>query len=58
MKINREVVASLQLPEARALLLANGAEAVPSTPEEFERFVKSEIAKWGRVIKEAGIKAN
>jgi tripartite-type tricarboxylate transporter receptor subunit TctC len=58
MKINREVVASLQLPEARALLLANGAEAVPSSPEEFDRFVKSEIAKWGRVIKEAGIKAN
>ena len=58
MKINREVVASLRLPEARALLLAHGAEAVPTTPEEFDAFIKSEIAKWGRVIKEAGIKAN
>jgi len=30
---------------------------VPSTPEEFGAFLKSEIAKWGKVIKEAGIKA-
>jgi len=58
MKINREVVASLRLPEAQALLLAHGAEAVPTTPEEFDRFIKSEIAKWGKVIKAAGIKAN
>ena len=58
MKINRDVVAALQLPEAKAALLAQGAEAVPTTPEEFDRFLKSEIAKWGRVIKEAGIKAN
>ena len=58
MKINREVVASLRLPEAQALLLAHGAEAVPTTPEEFDRFIKSEISKWGKVIKAAGIKAN
>lgn len=57
-KINREVVAALQLPEAKAALLAQGAEAVPTTPEEFDAFLKREIAKWGKVIKEAGIKAN
>jgi len=57
-KINREVVAALQLPEARAALLAQGAESVPTTPEEFGAFLRSEIAKWGKVIKEAGIKAN
>jgi tripartite-type tricarboxylate transporter receptor subunit TctC len=58
MKINRDVVAALQSPEVRTALLAQGAEPVPSSPEEFERFVKGEIAKWGKVIKEAGIKAN
>ena len=58
MKINREVVAALQLPEAKAALLAQGAESVPTTPEEFERFLKNEIAKWGKVIKQAGIQAN
>ena len=58
MKINKEVVAALQLPETKAALLAQGAEAAPTSPEDFDRFVKSEIAKWGRVIKAAGIKAN
>ena len=57
MKINRDVVAVLKLPEARDALLALGAEAVPTSPEEFGAFVKQEIDKWGRVIKEAGIKS-
>ena len=58
MKVNKEVVAALQSPEAKSALLAQGAEAAPSSPEEFDRFVKAEIAKWGKVIKAAGIKAN
>ena len=57
-KINRDVVAALQLPEAKTALLAQGAESVPTTPDEFAAFLKKEIAKWGKVIKEAGIKAN
>jgi len=51
------VVSSLQTPDAKRVLEGQGAEAVPSTPEEFGAFLKSEIAKWGKVIKEAGIKA-
>lgn len=57
MKINQAVVSSLQTPDAKRVLEGQGAEAVPSTPEEFAAFLKSEIAKWGKVIKEAGIKA-
>ncbi len=56
-KVNRDVVAALRLQEAKDALLAQGAEAVPMTPEEFGAFLKQEIAKWGKVIKEAGIKA-
>ena len=56
-KINRDVVASLQSPEAKDALLAQGAETMPTTPAEFGAFVKAEVAKWGKVIKEAGIKA-
>ena len=56
-RINRDVVASLQLPEAKSALAAQGAEAVPTSPEEFAAFLKREIDKWGRVIKAAGIKA-
>jgi tripartite-type tricarboxylate transporter receptor subunit TctC len=54
-KINREVVAALSTPEAKAAMLAQGAEASPNSPEEFDRFWKAEIAKWGKVIKTAGI---
>ena len=56
-KVNRDVVAALKLQEAKDALLAQGAEAVPMTPEEFGAFLKQEIAKWGKVIREAGIKA-
>lgn len=56
-KINRDVVYSLRLEEAKTALIAQGAEAVPTTPEEFGAFLNHEIAKWGKVIKEAGIKA-
>jgi tripartite-type tricarboxylate transporter receptor subunit TctC len=55
-RLNREMVAILQTPEMQTALLAQGAEAAASTPEEFAAFVKSETFKWGRVIKTAGIK--
>jgi tripartite-type tricarboxylate transporter receptor subunit TctC len=57
-KVNRDMVEILKTDEARRILLAQGAEPVPSSPEEFGRFLQSEIAKWGKVIREAGIKAN
>jgi tripartite-type tricarboxylate transporter receptor subunit TctC len=55
-KINRDVVAILQSAAMRALLLEQGAEPVPGTPQEFANFIRSETVKWGRVIKTAGIK--
>lgn len=56
-KVNRDVVAVLKLAEARDALLAQGAEASPTTPEEFALYLRKEIDKWGKVIKEAGIKS-
>ena len=56
-KINRDVVSILRLPEAREALLAQGAEAVPNSPAEFAAFQQSEIAKWGKVIRDAHIVA-
>jgi tripartite-type tricarboxylate transporter receptor subunit TctC len=55
-KINRDVIAALGAPEARDTLLSQGAESVPMTPDEFGAFLKKEIDKWGKVIKEAGIR--
>lgn len=57
-RINRDVVAILRTSEAREALAAQGAEAVPTTPEEFAAFQKSEITKWSQVIRQARIVAN
>jgi len=56
-KINKDTVAILSTQEAKDALLAQGAEPVPQTPQEFDAFLKAEIAKWGRVIKAAGIQS-
>ena len=37
---------------------AVGAEPVPTTPDEFGQFIRSEIAKWGTVVRQAGLKSN
>ncbi len=57
-QINRDAVSILRSPEARDALLVQGAEAVPTTPEEFAAFQKKEIAKWGKVIREAHVTVN
>jgi tripartite-type tricarboxylate transporter receptor subunit TctC len=56
MKINHDAVTAMRTQEARATMLALGAEPVPTTPDEFGAYVKSEITKWTKVIKDAGIK--
>ena len=57
MKLNGEIVAILKLPEVKDRLLADGAEPVGNSPEQFGEFIKSEIAKWGKVIRAAGLRA-
>jgi tripartite-type tricarboxylate transporter receptor subunit TctC len=55
LRMNREIVKVLQMPEIQERLATSGAEPVGSTPEEFDAYVRSEIAKWNRVIKQAGV---
>jgi len=55
-KLNAEVVRILALPDVVEKLAVAGVEIQTSTPREWGEFVKSEIAKWGKVVKEAGIK--
>jgi tripartite-type tricarboxylate transporter receptor subunit TctC len=57
MKLHDEIVKILGVAETRDKLLAQGFEPVGSTPDEFGAYIKSEIAKWGKVVKTAGIKA-
>lgn len=56
-RLHRESVRYLHSPEARQRLLAVGAETVGSTPDELAAKVKSEMARMGKVIRDAGIRA-
>jgi tripartite-type tricarboxylate transporter receptor subunit TctC len=58
LKINQAVGEILRQPDVHDALLKQGAEAAPTTPAELGAFVRSEIPKWTKVIREAGIKAD
>lgn len=55
-KLNATFTHVLNQPEVQDKLLSVGAEALPSTPVEFGAFLKSEMERWTRVIRSAGIK--
>ena len=55
-RLNREFVAVLNMPEIREVLFKQGLDAHPSTPEAFGAYIKSETAKWAKVIKASGAK--
>lgn len=52
--LHRETVAVLALPEVRDALAAQGATVVGSTPEAFAAFLKSEIDRFGLLVKQSG----
>lgn len=54
-KLNAEINAALKLPEVRAKLEAAGIEVQGGTPQDYAALIKSDLAKWGKVVKEAGI---
>ena len=55
---NAEATRFLQSPEIQARLVAEGARAVATTPEQFGAFVKAEIAKWAPVVKASGARVD
>jgi tripartite-type tricarboxylate transporter receptor subunit TctC len=56
-KLNKAVSAALDAPELQEQFAREGAEAVKMTPPEFGKYMETEMEKWGRVVKEAGITA-
>jgi tripartite-type tricarboxylate transporter receptor subunit TctC len=54
-RLHAEMVGAMNAADVRAKLAANGFEVSGSTPAEFGAFRKAEEARWGRVIKEAGL---
>ena len=55
--LQREVARILARPETRAKFAELGFETIGSTPEQFAAQIRTEIARWAKVIKDAGIKA-
>lgn len=56
-RINERVNAALKAPDTRERLAGAGVEAVGTTPQYFGNFMNSEIQRLGRIVREAGIKA-
>src|SRR5262249_17920221 len=54
-KLNAEMVALLNEPEVRARIKHEGAEPVASSPEQFDHRISTEVAKWAKVVKSAGL---
>jgi tripartite-type tricarboxylate transporter receptor subunit TctC len=55
-KIHDAFTKALNDPEVNRKLLESGAVPIPSSPQDFAQLLQSELARWGRVVKEHGIK--
>jgi tripartite-type tricarboxylate transporter receptor subunit TctC len=56
-RLQRELTTTMRAPEVRDKLAGEGAEPLTNTPEQFAAFIKSEIAQWVKVVREAKISA-
>src|SRR5262249_23956360 len=57
-RLNRELVRFLNTTEAKEKLFSAGVEGVGGAPGDFAAVMKSDIARWSKVIKDAGIRAD
>ena len=56
-RLNAETAKIMQTPDTRERLLAVGGEPATSTPEQAAEFLRAESARWGKVVRDAGIRA-
>jgi tripartite-type tricarboxylate transporter receptor subunit TctC len=55
-KLQGEIARILRMPDVRERLQSLGIEVVGSSPDEFAAFMRSETAKWGKIVKDSGAK--
>ena len=55
--LNRELVAVMKDPAMQAWMQSRGAEAASGSVEEFSAYIRRDLAKWSRVVKETGVTA-
>jgi tripartite-type tricarboxylate transporter receptor subunit TctC len=56
-RLNKEIARILHQPDVKEKLAADGADAVGNTPEQFGAHIRSEIAKYSKLVKQIGLKA-
>jgi tripartite-type tricarboxylate transporter receptor subunit TctC len=56
-RLNAETVKAMRAPGMREKLAVEGADPTSSTPEQFGAFLRSEIEKWGKVVRSANVRA-
>jgi len=56
LRLQSEIANIIRLPDVEEVLAKQGAEPASSTPEQFSAFIKSELAKWAKVVKESGVR--
>ena len=57
-KLNAEIAKIIKMPDVQAKLAAQGAIPVGGAPQEFTNFIKSETAKWGKIIRDNNVKVD
>ena len=55
--LNKEIARAVNLPDVKAGFIERGLLPVGNAPEQFDAFIRNEMAKWSKIIREAGIKA-
>ena len=57
-KLNRSIAATLRLPETKERLAVLGFDPINNTPAEFTAYIKTEVTKWAKVIKDSGARVD
>ena len=57
-KIHADLVKAMKQPDVQQRFQAEGGDATPNTPEQFAAFIRNEITKWGKAVRESGAKVD
>jgi tripartite-type tricarboxylate transporter receptor subunit TctC len=55
-RLNQEIVRALNRSEVKERLFGMGMEVIPGSPDEFAATIRHEMAKWGKLIREARLR--
>ena len=57
-KLNADIAAALQIAEVKERLATLGFEFTPNTAEQFNEYLKREVTKWAKVVKDSGARVD